>query len=34
MKNKIRAVVLEDFAWQIVDPMFDKSHLIIGNVIK
>ncbi len=34
MKNKIRAVVIEDFTRQMIDPMFDKRYLFIGNVIK
>ena len=34
MKNKNRAVVIEDFTRQIIDPMFDKRYLFIGNVIK
>ena len=34
MKNKIREVVIEDLAWQIVNPTFDKRNLFIGNVIQ
>ncbi len=32
-KKEIRAVIIEDFARQIIDPKLNKSNLFIGNII-